>query len=256
MSKTKDTHRVIVEPSAGEAVAFVMEVTKSIICEAAARSGACHVALAGGTTPHLLYQQLARSAMTGEVPWRQVQVFFGDERDVPHDHIESNYHMVQRALLDHVPIPPSHVHPMQADADDLDAASAEYENTIRQIVPAGDDGVPRFDLILLGIGANGHTASLFATTEVLDEREKLVSAYFVPVLGRRRMTFTYPLINAARNVLFLVSGQDKAEVMADILSGDADRCRAYPAGRVEPTGGTLMFVLDADAARDTDLRPR
>jgi len=249
MPADEQARRVVVEPTADEAAEFVLNLVKTIICESVDRAGACYLALAGGTTPHELYQRLARSGTTGEVPWRAVEVFFGDERDVPHDHIESNYHMVQRTLLDHLPIEPQRVHPMQGAAEDLQAAAAEYEQIIRRIVPAGEGGLPRFDLVLLGVGGDGHAASLFPDTEVLDECHKLVRAYFVPVLGRSRMTFTFPLINAARYVVMFVTGADKAEAMADMLSDDPQRCGRLPAARVRPAGGSLVVVLDGAAAR-------
>ncbi len=254
MSDSFESRSILVEPTADEANATVAELLKSIVCEAVAARGACHLALVGGTTPHGLYQRLAGEGGTGDVPWQKVQVFFGDERCVPLDHVESNYLMAQRALLDHVPVPPHHVHAMRADGDDLDAAAAEYETTIRQIIPAGEDGVPRFDLILLGMGGDGHTASLFPHTDATAEGEKLVLAYLVPVLGRHRMTLTLPLINAARNLIMLVTGDDKAEAVATILGDDAEARQVLPAAHVCPSDGKLVVVLDEPAARQTDLK--
>ncbi len=194
--------------------------------------------------------------MKDQLPWSHVEVFFGDERDVPHDHVESNYRMVQRTLLDNVPVQPGCVHPMRADADDLQAAAAEYEQTIREIVPADENGIPRFDLLLLGMGADGHTVSLYPGTEALAETEKLVTACFVPVLGRRRITFTYPLINAARNVILLVTGGDKAEAVADFFGDDEERRKRLPAASVAPTDGKLFLVLDDAAGRQAGLRSK
>ena len=155
MSELEQFQRVVVEATAERATWFTTEIVKSVICEAVDMHGLCHVALAGGTTPHGLYLMLAGAAVTGDVPWRDVEVFFGDERDVSHDDIESNSRMVRETLLDHVPIDPQRVHPMPADAKDLDAAAADYERTIRQIVPVGQDNIPRFELILLGMGGEG-----------------------------------------------------------------------------------------------------
>jgi 6-phosphogluconolactonase len=212
------------------------------------------VALSGGTTPRGLYLRLAADGVSGDVPWQDVVVFLGDERDVPHDHIESNFRMAQRALLDHVPINVMQVHPMRADAEDLQAAAAEYEQTIRRTVPANEEGMPCFDLVLLGMGMDGHVASLFPGTEVLEEARRLVVSYFVPVLGRRRMTLTYPLINAARNVVLIVTGSDKAETVARLLGKDPDARRGLPASGVQPTRGSLRIILDTDAARIAGLR--
>ncbi|MCJ7543115.1 MAG: 6-phosphogluconolactonase [Phycisphaerae bacterium] len=255
MAKMEHHARVIVERTAEQATAAAANLFKTIVCEAVGQRHRAHVALAGGTTPHALYQKLAADATSGEVPWREVEVFFGDERDVPQDHVESNYHMAQRVLLDHVPIDPSRVHPMPADAQDMQAAAEQYEATIRKAVPAEGGHVPRFDLVLLGMGGDGHTASLFPNTDALKEHHRLVYAGFVPVLGRNRMTFTYPLINAARNVMFLVTGGDKAEAVLGVL-GDSDEIRKQlPAAAVKPTNGCLIMVLDSAAARLTGIAP-
>lgn len=256
MSSIGSATHVIVKQSAEEATWVATEMVKKIICDAVAEHSICRLALAGGTTPHGLYLMLAGAALSGEVPWHDVEVFFGDERDVPQDHVESNYCMAQQTLLDHVPIEPDHIHPMPADAGQLDAAAANYEAAIRRIVPSGaNDELPAFDLILLGMGGDGHTASLFPGTEALDEQAKLVAAYFVPVLGRHRMTFTFTLINAAKNVVLLVTGDDKAQAVAALLS-DQESARSHlPAARVMPTNGELCIVLDAAAAKQAGLRP-
>jgi 6-phosphogluconolactonase len=244
------TREVFVEATVEAATGLASKLVKEIVLEAVHRHGQCFIALAGGTTPHGLYLRLAADGVIGEVPWQNVVVFFGDERDVPQDHVESNFRMAQRTLLDHVPIDLGHVHPMPADAEDLPAAAAAYEKAIRQIVPAGPDAIPRFDLILLGMGGEGHTASLFPETDVLKEKQRLVVAYFVPVLGRKRMTFTYPLINAARNVVLFVTGRDKAPAVARLLSGDGAPAAGppLPVSCVRPTDGRLLIVLDAPAA--------
>ncbi len=244
----------MVEASPEKATALACELFKTIVCDAVDQYHVCHLALAGGTTPHALYQQLAKTCASGEVPWEQVEVFFGDERDVPHDSVESNYGMVQKTLLDHVPVRPHQVHPMPADSEDLSAAATEYENVIRRIVAQGADKTPQFDLILLGMGGDGHIASLFPATEVLEERQRLVTAYFVPVLGRKRMTFTFPLLNAARNVILLVTGPDKAEAVAGLLGSDPAAKRHLPAARLGPAG-QFFLVLDASAARRAGLKP-
>ncbi len=257
MSRETGSRKIIVEQTDGEATEFAAVLFQSIVCESVAQKGACCVALSGGTTPHMLYHRLARSVVQDEVPWSSVDVFFGDERDVPQDDVESNYHTVQRALLDHVPIPPGRVHVMCADADDLDAAAVEYERTIREVVKTDGGKTPRFDLILLGMGADGHTASLFpALRKTLDEQKKLVTAHFVPVLGRSRMTFTLPLINAARNVIILVTGADKAGAVAAVLGEDKDASATLPVAGVRPSDGRLFFILDASAAREAGLKAK
>ena len=254
MTSTKSTPDVRVLATAAQATTTVARLFKKIVNEAVRMRGECTVALAGGTTPHALYQELAAHVFDADVPWQHVEVFFGDERNVPHDHVESNYHMAQRSLLDYVPISPDRVHPMSADGDDLQAAADEYEQIVRRIVPAGQSGIPQFDLILLGMGGDGHTASLFPRAEALADTERLVVSQHVPVLGRSRMTFTFPLINAARHVILLVTGDDKAEVAAGLLSDDPARRKEIPAASVAPTDGKLTIVLDSQAARQTDLK--
>ena len=248
--------QVFVEFLPDDAVERSCELLKDAIAEAVEARGVCHLSLAGGATPHPLYQRLAATAVTGEVPWEKTEVFFGDERDVPHDHAESNFRMVQQTLLDHLPIPPAQVHPMPADAEDLQTGAQHYEQTIRRIVPAGPGGVPQFDLVLLGMGRDGHTASLYVgTPDALAESKKLVIAHFVPALGRNRMTITFPLINAARNVLLFVTGEDKADAVAAMLGQDEKAKHALPAGRIAPQDGNFFAVFDAPAVRKTPLRP-
>lgn len=252
---TEPSREIYVEPSAEQAAGLASKFVKAIIGESVQRQGSCYVALSGGTTPRGLYLRLAADGVSGDVPWQNVEVFLGDERDVPHDDIESNFRMAQRSLLDHVPIDLMHVHPMRADAEDLEAAAAEYEQTIRRIVPGDEQDVPRFDLVLLGTGIDGHTASLFPDTDALAEAERLVVSCFVPVLGRSRMTVTYPLINAARNVMLIVTGSDKAETVACLLGSDAEARRKLPVSGVQPTAGSYKIILDAEAAKAAGLRP-
>lgn len=241
---------VIVAANEREAAQRAAERIVGIVARRAEQGQEAFLALCGGTTPGELYRLLASPPLSESIPWDKVQVFFSDERDVPQDHVENNYRMVSRALLDHVPLRLSHVHPMPADCRDMAAAAEQYENTIRRLVPAEGGPIPRFDLVLLGIGGEGHTASLFPDTPALEETERLILAQFVPVIGRNRMTFTFPLINAARCVMFLVTGQDKAQAVATILSNDEQARRGYPASRVAPRDGELLFILDAPAARN------
>jgi len=254
MSCSNAARTVIVKDDEQQVTAAAAELFKSIVNQAVEQRGICRVALAGGTTPHALYQDLARRAISQDVPWSKVEIFMGDERDVPLDHVESNYNMVQRTLLDHLPVQPTRIHPMRADADDLPAAAEEYECIIRGAFACAPDEIPRFDLILLGMGSDGHTASLFPGSEALEERRRLVVACKIPVLGRWRMTFTYPLINAAHNVILLVTGRDKAEAVEGLMSREGDESD-IPAARVRPSDGNLYIVLDADAGRLAGLKP-
>lgn len=236
-----------VEHTPQAAAMTAARIFKEQVLKAIDDRGVAHVSLAGGTTPRSLYELLASRSTTDEIPWGHVEIFFGDERDVPLDDVESNYHMVQRTLLDHTPIDWSRVHAMRADAEDIDAAAREYEGTIRHLLPPDAQGMPQFDMMLLGMGSDGHTASLFPSCgETLNETQKLVTHCYVPVLGRRRMTITFPVINASRNVLMLITGNDKAEIVKRLF-GKGDT--SLPAGRVKPRHGTLNVVLDEEAAR-------
>ncbi|MCD4823185.1 MAG: 6-phosphogluconolactonase [Phycisphaerae bacterium] len=241
------THsNIIVEKTPDAASAAAARLCKEIVTEAVHQRGLCHLALAGGTTPRITYMHLADHVTTDQVPWSKVEVFFGDERDVPQDDVESNYAMAQRTLLDHMPIDWSRVHAMRADAGDLDAASWEYERIIRDIVGNDSKHIPQFDMIMLGLGGDGHAASLFPNCPSLEEAHRLVVSCHIPILGRNRMTFTFPLINAARNVLFLITGDDKAAVVKRVFQ---DHDQSLPAARISPPHGTINIVLDAAAAR-------
>jgi 6-phosphogluconolactonase len=196
--------------------------------------------LAGGSTPKATYGILARD-YAERIDWSRVHVFFGDERNVPPDHEDANYRMAREALLDHVPI--GGVHRMRGELPP-DEAAAAYEVELREFF--GAEKLPRFDLILLGIGGDGHTASLFPETPALEVHDRWVVANPVPKLDTTRITLTVPVINAARSVVFLAAGKDKAEALKEILEGDADP-REYPAKLVQPPVGP-EWMLDRAAA--------
>ena len=208
--------------------------------EAIEERGRFAVVLAGGSTPETMYGILARDYI-GRIDWSKVYVFFGDERSVPPHHEDSNLKMASEVLLDHVPV--ANVHRIRGELSPEEAAEA-YEGELRTFFQTED--VPRFDLILLGTGADGHTASLFPWTPALEVRDRWVVANRVPRLDTTRITLTLPVINAARAVIFLVAGEDKAEALREILEGDADP-RAYPANLVQPPGGP-KWMLDQSAA--------
>jgi len=208
--------------------------------EAIEERGRFAVVLAGGSTPETMYGILARD-YADQIDWSKVYVFFGDERSVPPHHEDSNLKMASEALLDHVPV--GNVHRMRGELPPEEAAEA-YEVELRTFFRTED--VPRFDLILLGLGADGHTASLFPETPALEVRDRWVVANPVPRLNTTRITLTVPVINAARAVIFLVAGEDKAEALKEILEGDADP-RAYPAKLIQPPGGP-DWMLDQSAA--------
>lgn len=215
--------------------------------EAIEERGRFAVVLAGGSTPKAAYEILARD-YADRVDWSRVHVFFGDERTVPPEHEDSNYRMAREALLDHVPV--GGVHRMQAELPP-DEAAAAYEEELRAFFRTEE--FPDFDLILLGIGGDGHTASLFPETSALEIHDRWVVANPVLKLETTRITLTVPVINAARAVYFLVAGEGKAEALREILGGAPDP-REYPASLIQPSNGP-EWMLDRAAASLLDETP-
>lgn len=207
------------------------------------RRGRFILALTGGSTPLAVCPLLVVPPRVRMLDWTKVEFFFGDERAVPPNDPESNYNTARLALLDYLPrLRMDQVHRMPCELEDLDAGARQYENELRRVV--GGDGVPVFDLVWLGMGADGHTASLFPGTAALDERERLVVANWVPSLDAWRMTLTYPVLNAAREAMFVVTGADKADAVARVRSGPGSD--DPPAGRVRARR-TLWLVDEAAA---------
>ena len=204
------------------------------------------VALAGGSTPRGLYTRLADdAALRTSIPWTATDFFWSDERNVPPGHAQSNYRMAHEALLAKVGVPPARVHRIRGEQD-AHAAAAAYEQEVRSFFEV-PEGIPRFDLMLLGLGADGHTASLFPDSAALTEDTRLVSPNWVATLDAYRLTMTLPLINAARRVVFLVTGSDKADAVRRVLEPDAGS-PTLPAQLVRPVDGQLIWLLDRDAA--------
>lgn len=202
------------------------------------------IALSGGSTPKRMHQILA--GLPG-INWANIQVFWGDERTVPPGHVESNYRMALETLLEPAGVPAENVHRMEGERDPVEAAR-RYEQAL-ELLPSSN-GLPVVDIVLLGMGTDGHTASLFPGTGALAETERLAVANVVPQLDTTRLTLTYPVLNNARAVIFLVAGEDKAPMVVESLSGNT------PAGRVQPTTGTLSWLLDAPAASLLDPTKR
>ncbi len=218
-------------------------VAQTLAAAVAAR-GQATIALSGGSTPRRTHELLAAPPLRDRVPWEQVHVFWGDERCVPPDHPDSNYRMAYETLLSRVPLPPRNVHRVPTELGPAVVVAAHYERELRQHFALEVEDVPRFDLILLGMGADGHTASLFPGTLALEETRRLVVPNRVDYLPHERVTFTFPVLNHARAVAFLVAGRDKAPMVAAALAGD----RRVPAARVQPTAGELRWYLDRAAA--------
>jgi len=198
------------------------------------------VALSGGSTPKLMFQILAEQ-FRDDVPWEGIQFFWSDERHVPPDHPESNYRMANEALLSHVAVSANNIHRIHSENPNAADAAAEYEKTI---IAVTKQPLPRLDLIFLGLGTDGHTASIFPGSEVLHETKHIVAAPYVEKFKSHRITMTLPLINNGSSVAFLVSGAEKAEIVKEVLEGENN----YPAQAVKPTQGELIWMLDKEAA--------
>jgi len=205
------------------------------------------VALSGGSTPRALHQALV-AHYRDLIPWERVQVFWSDERCVPPDDPESNFRMARETLLEQVPLPAANIHRMPGERTDYAAAAADYEAEMRHVFGLPPDVLLRFDLILLGMGPDGHTASLFPGTTALYETSRLVAANWAPKAPIRRLTFTYPLINNARQIMFLVAGAEKAEALRDVLSGQTTS-EDHPSLGVRPTEGEVIWMVDREAMR-------
>lgn len=214
--------------------------------EAVAGRGRFMVALSGGATPRETYARLARSPHIEAMPWARTFLFFGDERWVSRDHPDSNYRMASETLLGKVPVPPGQVFAMPpAESDDPDAAAAAYARTLAEVFGLRRGGLPRFDLILLGMGLDGHTASLFPGSPALKEIFRPVAAVHAAAAAiPQRLTLTFPVLNAAACVLFLVAGAEKAKAVKAVLADGV----LSPAGMVRPTDGRLVWMLDRAAA--------
>jgi 6-phosphogluconolactonase len=203
-------------------------------------------ALSGGLTPRLLYQILAGRALLGRIEWKNVQLFQVDERCVPPDHPDSNYRMIREALLDSGEIPPANFHRMQAEEADLEKAARDYAAELARVLEPQDGLRPRLDIVYLGMGPDGHTASLFPGTAALEEQSLWVCPNRVERLGMSRLTMTLPLLNASAHVIFLVAGADKAETLRKVLEGPPGE---LPAQRIRPVDGSVSWFLDEAAAR-------
>ena len=204
------------------------------------------IALAGGSTPKGLYAMLAVSPFRNQLDWTRIRFFWGDERHVPPDHADSNYRMAHEALLRHLPISAAQVHRVPSELPDAQAAADQYEAALREQFGAFEPDVPRFDLILLGMGPDGHTASLFPGTRAVHETSRLVAAPWVETLQAFRITFTPVLLNHARHVTFLICGRAKAETLHAVLEGPFQP-DALPAQIIGPRDGALTWFVDQEA---------
>lgn len=216
--------------------------------EACAARGAFHLVLSGGTTPRSLYQTLSAPEFRSTIDWARVHVYFGDERAVPPEHPDSNYGMAKAALLDHVPIPPAQIHRIDVAFASVRQDAAHYAKTLASNAPHDAQGVPQFDLILLGMGPDGHTASLFPYSCILREQHRCVAAVYVDKFQTWRVSLTYPVLNHARHLLFLVAGADKA-AMVRRVHVQSSPGPAVPVQRIVAQG-EVEWLLDTAAAAE------
>jgi 6-phosphogluconolactonase len=232
-------------------LALAQHAAEWMTSAALAAKGPFRVSLSGGSTPKTLYGLLASAEFKNRFPWQRVSWYWGDERFVPYDHPDSNYRMTREAMLGKVPVPPQNIHPVPADGTPEDAAR-RYEQTLQRAYGATtlDPARPLFDVTLLGLGPDGHTASLLPGEPVLQEREHWVAAVSH---GRPevRITMTYPAIDSSRRVAFLIAGEEKAAIFSAVRTGNSD----VPAARVRPVGELFWFV-DRAAAGEQQIARR
>ena len=240
------TYRV--SASAGELAGVAAEMFASVATAAVKTRGLARVAISGGSTPKAMFALLADRTKPyfAEVPWDKLQLFWVDERCVPPTDAESNYRMTNEAMLAHVPLPPEQVFRMEGELDPEIAAS-RYEATIRNAFKLEGAETPTFDLVLLGMGDDGHTASLFPHTDALNEMARIAVANHVPQKDTWRITLTWPVIDRGREVAFLIEGEAKAQVVADVFLGKYDP-ESKPSQLIRPANGRLTLLLDAGAA--------
>jgi 6-phosphogluconolactonase len=232
-------------PDAVELSFRAAEAATTAIADAIESHGRCSLVLSGGASPRNLHELLA-SRFSDRIQWPQVHVFWGDERYVSHDDAHSNYAMARTTLLDHVPCPAANVHPMPTHFADSEDAAHDYETTLRRYF--GNEP-PRFDLVFLGLGRDGHTASLFPNSPALHERARWVVAATTPAEPPLRLTLTLPALNQSRRTFFLVIGPDKAHALGRVLAADAEPT-SYPAAGIDRARGTVVWWATRDAAAE------
>lgn len=235
------SHRVRVYPTRANLSDAVADQFASVVRESIDQRESCHIVLAGGSTPRGLYERVAKRS---DIDWSRVQFFWGDERCVDPSSTESNYRMAREALLDQVPVGNDKIHRIPAEKNPVDAAR-EYEATVRAALASAPEA--RFDLVLLGMGDDGHTASLFPNTAALHETTRWVVANSVPQLAATRITMTTTALNTARQAWFLVCGDDKAGKLTEVLEGPRSTDQ-LPSQLIQPTDGELTWHVDTSAA--------
>jgi len=238
----------IVEPDSAALARRTAQHFVEVAEQAVAKSGRARIAISGGSTPKVAFQLLADPSQPWlkRMPWDKLDLYWVDERTVPPDHPDSNYRMTKEAMLDHVPLKPEQVHRMEGELEP-EVAAAKYESLLRNTFRLEGAETPRFDLVGLGMGDDGHTASIFPHTEAIHEMGRLVTANQVPQKDTWRITLTWPVINQGSSVFFLIGGKNKAELVKEVFTGPRDPDR-LPSQLIWPAGGILTLILDKDAA--------
>ena len=216
--------------------------------EALAGGGVFHVALSGGHTPKRTFEALAASPAAKALPWNQIQVFWVDERYVPTDSPYSNYRLASEALLTKVPIPPDNIHRIPTEHDDISAAARSYENQVRSVFGIGDDQIPQFDFVFLGMGTDGHTGSLLPNSYAPFDTEDLVCVVYTFGDKLNRITLTHPVLQVAKRLVVLVSGPEKAGILREVMTSEPDEVR-YPIHILWPVLDKVFWLVDRDAAQ-------
>ena len=237
-----------VEPDPAALARRAAQYFVEMASEAAEAYGRARIAISGGSTPRAAFELLADPSQPWHtrMPWEKLDLYWVDERCVPPGHADSNYRMTREALLDRVPLRPAQIHRMEGELEP-EAAAARYESELRNTFRLEGAESPRFGLVSLGLAGDGHTASIFPHTQAIREMSRLVAANYVPQKDAWRITLTWPVINHARSVFFLVSGEDKAAILREVLTGPRDPER-LPSQLIWPSSGILTFILDKAAA--------
>ena len=245
MSNSKPEIQIVENPA--ELASVAAGEFERLAKEAIEKKGSFNVALSGGSTPKAMFDLLRGDRYKDTIPWSKIHLFWGDERHVPPDDEDSNYRMTKEHLFSSIPILPENIHRVEAEKPNAKEVAANYERELRQHFNLSENEIPQFDLVFLGMGDDGHTASLFPGTDVVHDSEHLVAAPWVAKFDSHRITLTPKVINNADRIIFLVKGEDKAEALVRVIEGKKN-INLYPAQVVNPTHGSLLWLCDREAS--------
>ena len=245
MSRSNFEIRIVEDPK--ELAQVAANEFKRLANDAVESKGSFNVALSGGSTPKAMFDLLSTDPYRATIPWFETHFFWGDERHVSPDDADSNYRMTKEHLLSKIPILLENIHRVKAEDTDAQLVAARYEQHLRKHFNLSQSEIPQFDLVFLGMGDDGHTASLFPGTDVVHDSENLVAAPWVEKFDSHRITFTPRVINNADRIIFLVKGEDKADALVQVLEGEKN-IDLYPAQVINPTHGTVFWLCDRAAS--------